>query len=379
MAEKIVTTPASGPGFYMKWIALPVVAVIVAGGIVLAREFSIRGQRDHLQKEAARGRVVLVTKLRDDTGTRSITLPGEIHGFYETPIYAKISGYIKDMFVDKGSRVKAGQLVATVESPETDQQVRNAKATYVLAKITDDRYQDMVVYDAASQQQADESHQTMLADLATWQSLVATQQYERVYAPFDGMITVRSLYPGALVATNTAVSTTSPAIYQIATLKPLRVYLYLPQTFTPFVHDGDKSIVTVNEYPDRDYQGSITRHPSALDQATRTMLLEVDLPNDDVSLYPGMFANVAIAVKASNGAPRVPDQALIFMGDQVYIPIVRDNRIHLVNVKLGFDDGLTCEISRGLKGDETVALGLGQAANEGEIIRPLMAKNDSPH
>ncbi|MGO9605863.1 MAG: efflux RND transporter periplasmic adaptor subunit [Candidatus Binataceae bacterium] len=376
MAEKIATTPASGAGFYLKWIALPVVAVIIAGGIVLAHDLSIRNQRDDLQKEAEQGRVVLVTRLQNDTGTRSITLPGEIHGFYETPIYAKISGYIKDMFVDKGSRVKAGELVATVESPETDQQVRNAKATYLLAKITDDRYQVLVSEAVISLQQADESHQTMLADLASWQSLVATQQYERVYAPFNGMITVRNLYPGALVATATAAGTTNPAVYQIATLKPLRVYVYLPQTFSPFVHDGDKSTVTVGEFPDRDYQGSITRHPSALDQSTRTMLLEVDLPNDDLSLYPGMFANVAIAVKASNGAPRVPDQALIFMDNQVYVPIVQNNRIHLVDVKLGFDDGITCEVSRGLKGDETVALGLGQAATEGEVIRPLIAKGD---
>jgi RND family efflux transporter MFP subunit len=267
--------------------------------------------------------------------------------------------------------VKAGQLVATIESPETDQQVRNAKATYDLAKITDDRYQALVAKAVVPQQTADESHQTMLADLATWQSYSATQQYERVYAPFDGMITVRSLYPGALVATATAAGTSNPSIYEIATLKPLRVYVYLPQTYSPLVRNGDESIVTVSEYPSRDYNGSITRHPSALDQGTRTMLLEVDLPNQDLSLYPGMYANVAVTVKGSNGAPRVPDQALIFNGEKVYVPIVQKDRIHLITVKLGLDDGINCEITRGLKGDETVALGLGQAVTEGELIRPL--------
>lgn len=376
MAEPTATTPASGPGFYVKWIALPLLAIIAAAGIVLMREHSLRAERADLQQEAARGRTVLCTQLHGETAARTIVLPGEVHGFYETPIYAKLSGYVKDMFVDKGSRVKAGQLVATIESPETDQQVRNAKATYDLAKITDDRFQVLVGQAVIPLQQADESHQTMLADLAAWRSLIATQQYERVYAPFDGMITARNLYRGALVATASAAGTSNPSIYEIATLKPLRVYVYLPQTYAPLVRDGDQSVVTVNEYPDRDYNGSITRHPSALDQGTRTMLLEVDLPNQDLSLYPGMYANVAITIKGSNGAPRVPDEALIFNGEQVYVPIVRDNRIHLVDVKLGLDDGINCEVTRGLKGDETVALGLGQAAVEGELIRPLMKQGN---
>jgi membrane fusion protein, multidrug efflux system len=374
MAERFASTTTGGPGFYLKLIALPLVAIVVAAGIVLARDYSLRNQRGSLEAEAARGRVVLCKQLHGETAAQIIALPGEIHGFYETPIYAKISGYVRDMFVDKGSRVKAGQLVATIESPETDQQVRNAKATYDLAKITDDRNQILVSQAVISFQQGDESHQTMLADLAAWKSLVATQTYERVYAPFDGMITVRNLYPGALVATGTAAGTSNPGIYEIATLKPLRIYVYLPQTYAPFVRDGDRAVVTVNEYPERDYNGSITRHPSALDQGTRTMLLEVDLPNQDLSLYPGMYANTAITVSGSGGAPRVPDEALIFNGERVYVPIVRDRRIHLVDVKLGLDDGINCEVTRGLKGDETVALGLGQAATEGELIRPLMAR-----
>ena len=134
MAEQTSTRSSGGPGFYLKWIALPLVATIVAAGIVLARDLSLRNQRSDLAKEAARGRTVLCTKLHGETAARTITLPGEVHGFYETPIYAKISGYVKDMFVDKGSVVKAGQLVATIVSPETDQQVRNAKATYALRR-----------------------------------------------------------------------------------------------------------------------------------------------------------------------------------------------------------------------------------------------------
>src|SRR5215469_225545 len=144
MGERTNTTPAGGRGFYLKWIALPLAVLIVAGGIVLANELAINSQRGQLENEAARGRVVLCTRLESQATSRMVTLPGEVHGFYETSIYAKISGYVKQMFVDKGSRVKTGQLVATIESPETDQQVRNAKATYDLAKITDDRNQVLV-------------------------------------------------------------------------------------------------------------------------------------------------------------------------------------------------------------------------------------------
>src|ERR1700720_2799916 len=172
------STKSAGPGFYLKWIALPLIAIIVAAGIVLARELSLRNQRGDLAQQAARGRTVLCTKLHGETAARTIMLPGEVHGFYETPIYAKISGYVKQMFVDKGALVKAGQLVAIIELPETDQQVRNAKAAYDLGKVTDDRNQVLVKNAVIPQQTADESHLTMRADLASWKSLVATQQYE---------------------------------------------------------------------------------------------------------------------------------------------------------------------------------------------------------
>jgi RND family efflux transporter MFP subunit len=159
---------------------------------------------------------------------------------------------------------------------------------------------------------------------------VATQQYERVLAPYDGVITMRNLHPGALVGSASAANTSSPAIYEMATLRPLRVYIYLPQPFSPFVRDGDGAVITVGEYPDRDFVGTVTRHPEALDQNTRTMQIEVDLPNDDLALYPGMYATVKITIHGSKQSPKVPDQALIFNNNDTFVPVVRDGRIHLV-------------------------------------------------
>jgi RND family efflux transporter MFP subunit len=308
--------------------------------------------------------------------TREILLPGEIHGYYETPIYAKIDGYIKTLLVDKGSRVRAGQLVATIESPETDQQTRNAKAAYDIAAITDRRYQELVNQQVVPRQTADQTHAQMLEAFATWRQNVATQQYERVLAPYDGMITVRNLNPGALVGSASASNTSSPAIYEMATLKPLRVYVYMPQPLSPLVHDGDGAVVAVGEYPDRDFVGTVTRHPEALDQNTRTMQLEVDLPNDDLALYPGMYATVRITIHGSQRSPKVPDQALIFNNDDTFVPVVHDSRIHLIRVMLGIDDGTDCEVTRGLTGDESVALGMGQTAHEGELVQPVSFKRN---
>jgi RND family efflux transporter MFP subunit len=342
----------------------------------MVRGEAIRSQRADLIRQASRGQPVLVTQLVRFPEAREIQLPGEVHGYYETPIYAKIDGYIKTMLVDKGSRVHAGQLVATIESPETDQQTRNARATYAIAAITDRRYQQLVKAQVVPQQTADVSHAQMLETYATWRSYVATQQYERVLAPYDGMITARNLHPGALVGSASASNTSTPAIYEMATLKPLRVYIYLPQPLTPFVRNGDDAVVTVSEYPDRDFVGTVTRHPNALDQSTRTMQIEVDLPNDDLALYPGMYANVKVTIRGSKQSPKVPDQALIFDNEDTFVPVVRDNRIHLVKVTLGLDDGTNCEVTRGLNGDEVVALGMGQTAHEGQLVRPVSLKKD---
>jgi membrane fusion protein, multidrug efflux system len=362
--------------FRVAWVGLAVVTLVAAVAVVTVRGQSVHSQTDLLEQQAKQGQPVLVTTLAGRPETREISLPGEVHGYYETPIYAKIAGYVKTMIVDKGSRVREGQLVATIESPETDQQTRNAKASYEIAAITDRRYQALLRGQVVPRQDADQTHAQTLETYATWQSYVATQRYENVTAPFDGMITTRNLNPGALVGSATASGTSSPAIYEIATLKPLRVYLFLPQPFSPLVRDGDAAVVTVAEFPKRDFVGTITRHPAALDQATRTMQVEVDLPNDDLALYPGMYANVKVTIRGAKESPRVPDQALIFDNEDVLVPVVRNNRIHLVKVELGLDDGINCEVTRGLEGDETIALGMGQTAKDGEVVQPVNLKKN---
>ena len=374
--SEVTQRPQTRWTFHALWLGLAVVVLVAAFGVVIGRSEAIRSQRETLTQEASRGVPVLVTQLIRGSESREILLPGEIHGYYETPIYAKIDGYIKAMLVDKGSRVRVGQLVATIDSPETDQQTRNAKAAYDIAAITDRRFQQLIRQRVVPQQTADQYHAQMLQTYATWRSYVATQQYERVLAPYDGMITARNLNPGALVGSGSASNTSTPAIYEMATLKPLRVYVYLPQPLSPFVRDGDQATVAISEYPERDFVGTVTRHPTALDQNTRTMQIEVDLPNHDFALYPGMYATVKITIRGSKQSPKVPDQALIFNNDAIFVPIVHDSRIHLVKVTLGLDDGTNCEVTRGLSGNEVVALGMGQTAHEGELVQSVNSKRD---
>jgi membrane fusion protein, multidrug efflux system len=299
-------------------------------------------------------------------------VPATIHGFIETPVYAKVSGYLKSIKVDKGDRVRKGQLLAVLESPELDKQVADAKAYYWLWQVTDRRNEYLVAKEVISQQDADNSHATMLQALASYQQLLAMQAYEVVRAPFDGMITVRYVDPGNLVPQSTDSSNNFP-IVAIASLSPLRVYASVPQSVAPFIKDQEPASVSVAEYSDRSYAGTVTRHPDALDPATRTMLVEVDLPNKDLSLYPGMYATVHIDANVENSALLVPDDALIFHRDDVFVPVVRSGVLHLQKVTLGRDDGINVEAVGDLHRGDLVAMNVGQSARDGEAVQPVTA------
>jgi membrane fusion protein (multidrug efflux system) len=216
----------------------------------------------------------------------------------------------------------------------------------------------------------------MLQAKAAYEQQLALQKYETVTAPFDGMIIARNVDPGAFVSQGSVSGNQGSAaptgIYNIATLKPLRVYVQMPQDEAPFVRDGDPAAVRVEQFPQRTFNGTVTRHPSALAWATRTMLVEVDLPNDDGALLPGMYARIAIAVSGAPGVPTVPDSALIFDGNQTLVPVIDGDKVHLAPIMLGYDDGVSVQVTNGLKGDELVATNLGQTPQEGERVHTMV-------
>jgi len=365
------TAKPSGKFFVAGWIVAVAIVVILTAGLVLARELWVGRQTDQLAQQAELGPHVLVAKVGRMPATRQVKLPATTRGFDETEIYAKVPGYIKSLRVDKGDRIHPGELLAVIESPETDQQVRNAEAAYQIAKLTNERNQILVRQDVISQQTADESRAAMLQAKATLSQSIALQAYERVTAPFDGIVTARDVDPGHLIPQATTSTSLADAIVRVARTKPLRVYTYVPQNVALFIRNGDSAAITVNEYPLRKFTGTITRHPEALAPASRTMLVEVDLPNTDLALYPGMYGSAEFVVSIPAGAPLVPDEALIFRNGKVLVPVVKDDRLHLVEVKLGYDNGVAVEITSGIADDAVVALNVGQSARDGERVQPV--------
>jgi membrane fusion protein, multidrug efflux system len=367
--------PAPGRVFFAGWIVAIVVALVATAGLVLAREYWIGRQLSELEREHQAGPHVLVTDVTYSPPTRDVKLPATIRGFDETDLYAKVAGYLRELKVDKGDRVRKGQVIATLQSPELDQQVANARANYELALITDRRNQTLRREGVVAQQTADESHSAMLQAKAALNQQIANQAYETITAPFDGIVTSRNVDPGHLVpAATSAAAGSSSSIVTIAKYKPLRIFTYVSQSVAPFIKDGDPATITAAGFPGRKFTGSITRHPDALSPDTRTMLVEVDIPNDDLALYPGMYATAEFTVAMGTGAPTVPDDALVFRDGKVYVPVVRNNQLHLAEVVLGYDNGQMVEVTSGINPNDKIAVNVGQAARDGENVQPVEKK-----
>ena len=384
-SEENRNQPKSGRLLMIALFAAVVVAFIVSGGFVLAKQQLIQRQTTQLSQTAALGPHVLVTQISGGAASRTIELPGSIHGYIETPVYAKVPGYMKTIDVDKGDHVKAGQVIAIIESPETDKQVADARSFLWIQNVTDIRNQELVRQQVVPQQTADQTHSAMLQAKALYQQELAMQGYEVVRAPFDGIVTARFVDPGTLIpaatspvsATPNAVflptNNTSTPIVSLASQAPLRVYAYVPQGFSSLIKDGDPATVTVADFPNRKFTGTVTRHPEALDQTTRTMQVEVDLPNQDRSLFPGMYANMKMTAHVTSSNLTAPDDALIFRNDKIYLPVVRDNHLKLIEVTVGHDDGYNAEVNGDLRAGEQIAVNVGEAARDGEAVQPVQS------
>ncbi len=371
---KSYTPEKPGRLFFFGWLVAVLVLLGLTAGLVRARSVRINRQTDELNHQIEIGPRVLVAPVIHAPRTRMIEIPATIHGYIETPVYAKIAGYLKTIRVDKGDRVAAGQVIAILDTPELDQQVANAHASYGMARLTYQRDEVLRRDDAVAQQVADEARASMVEAKATVDQLAAMQAYKTIRAPFTGIITARYVDQGALVPQVTSPSAASTPIVAMATLSPLRVYAAAPQSVAPFIRNGDAAVITVTEYPQRTFKGAVARHPEALTSDTRTMLVEVDLTNEDRALYPGMYAKLVLDVATPAGVPMVPDDALVFRGGKPYVPVVRGGHLRLVAVTLGYDNGVNVEITEGVSDQDMVALNVGQAASDGEPVQPVTAQ-----
>lgn len=366
-------TPRASRIYVPGLIVAVVVVVALTAGLVMGHDLNIRRQTNDLADQSAQGGNILVEKVGQTEQARTLDLPATIHGYIETSIYAKVPGYLKTIKVDKGDRVKKGQILAILDSPETDQQVANARANYRIAAITDERYQVLVRQQVAPQQSADQTHATMLQDKAMLDQELAIQAYETIRSPVEGIVSARYVDQGALIPETTTPATAATPIVAVATLSPLRVYAYIPQSAALSINDGDPATITVYERPNVTYKGNIIRHPEALDDASRTMLAEVDLPNTDNSLYPGMYARMVMKLSTPQDGMVVRDDALIFRDGKIYVPVVRANELRLISVTLGYDNGQNVVVHGEITNDDVVALNMGQAAEDGERVHPMVS------
>jgi len=329
---------------------------------------------------------------------QEIVLPGNIQAFSMAPIYARTPGYIKAWYHDIGTHVKKGDLLAVIETPEVDQQLVQAKADLAtaqsnaaLAKTTADRYQDLMSKNAVSQQDTDNAVSQLQARLTVVNSATANvhrleelQSFERILAPFDGVVTARNVEVGQLISaagsTTTAGAGTvvgNKALFEISALSKLRVFINVPQIYSPDAKNGVAATLTLPQYPGRKFEGILVRTSDAVDPATRTLLAEVDVNNASGELLPGSYTEVHLHTKISAPALIVAATGLILEADGLHVATVDENSIaHLVRVTPGRDYGTTVEILTGLKPGQSVITNPPDSLTDGEKVRVVAAHKE---
>ena len=387
-------------------ITLLLVAAFLAGYIPLRkRETVIRNQAREQEQALPR---VDVLEVGRSSAKSDLVLPGNIQAVTEAPILARADGYIKSRMVDIGDRVHAGQPLAEIEAPELDQQVQQAKANLEqtkaaleqalanqrqgkanaeLARVTADRWKDLAGTGIVSRQENDQyqaQYQAQLANLDALEKAVAAarsnisaaeanlsrlnevQSYRVVKAPFDGVVTVRNVDVGALVNAG------STLLYRIAQMSVLRTYVNVPQTNADSVRAGQSALLTVSNLPGRRFTGAVARTANSLDPNSRTMLVEVQVPNGDGALLPGMYALVDLTSPRRNPPLLLPDDALIVRADGTQVAVVRsDHTIHFQKIQVGRDYGDKLEILSGLEQGELVIANPSDIVREGVKVDPV--------
>jgi len=356
-------------------LALLVAALLVAllfwrHDRALARESSRR------QQTVDRGPRVFVTEARAAPASRAVTLPGDVRGFLQSTVYAKIAGYVKSVRVDKGDHVEEGQVLGVLESPEVDQQVAAAEADVAVKRRTFERYQQLVKKDFVSVQDFETARAQYEVSLATVKQAQALRAYETLRAPFAGVVTARYVDPGALIPAATGSTESALPLVEIADLRRLRVLVFVQQDAAPFVHAGDQVTIRVDEQPDLCIRAPVSRCAQALDPRTRAMLCEVWLENQN-RLYPGTFVHVTFHLVAPR-TPLVDSGALVLRNNKPSVAVVRDGRVHFVPVRLGLDDGKTVQIVDGLKAGERVALAPPSELAENDVVQPVERQREAP-
>ena len=332
--------------------AVTVLAFLVTIGVW--RRVQERGQEKAFTRQATQLEVNVVNAQRDRK-PKELILPGTFQAFQETTIYPRANGYVKSWKADIGDNVKEGQLLAEIETPEVDQQLAQAKANYDIAKVTADRWRDLVAKKVVSAQENDEKQKAAEAARANLEQLEKTQGFKEIVAPFGGSISARNIDVGTLVTAGTGNAGTP--LFRIVQSDPLRVYVYAPQANAPSIREGLAAKILVQEFPGQDFDGRVTRTAGALDPQSRTMQVEVQVPNHENKLYAGMYGEVKFLLADENAPIVVLANAFLFRteGPQV-ATVVKGNRIHWQTIRVGRDFGTQLEVLDGLAENTRVVM-----------------------
>jgi RND family efflux transporter MFP subunit len=353
-------------------IALVIAAVIVAAAVVL--HFThVSTARAELERDTAKGPEVRVVQTQAGGGARDITILADVRPYQEATLYAKVSGYLGKVVVDKGDKVKAGQLLATIESQETDAQYVSAAADLANKKQIAQRYDQLARQNAIAAQQKDQADADARVAQAVLSQDATLKGYERLTAPFDGKITARFADPGALVQNATNSQTSSQPVVTVSDDSKLRIDAFVQQQDAPFVHAGDTADIVDSTNPARKISAKVSRVSGALDPRTRTMLVEVMLDNEDDTLLGGSFAYMTLHVPVPS-ATQIPVGALITRGSDQFIALVDSgSHLHLVKIKVASTDGDVITLADGLKPGTRIAVDLPAEATDGTLVQPVMA------
>jgi RND family efflux transporter MFP subunit len=309
---------------------------------------------------------VAVVFPREGAPTQEIVLPGNTQAFSDAPIYARTSGYLRHWYFDIGAHVRKGQLLAEIETPEVDQQLQQAQAdldtaqaNLNIAKITASRWQDLVSTGSVSQQETDQAVSNLSAVKAAAESSAANvrrleelQSFEKVYAPFDGIITARNTDIGALI--DAGANTQPRELFHIAAIRTLRLYVAVPEVYSRAARAGAEAVLTLDEFPAQTFHGTIVRNANSIDIASRTLLVEVDVDNPGGQLLPGAYVFVHLKLPEETRSVTIPSNTLIFRKEGLQVGLVRDGKADLVPVKISRDYGNSVEIVSGLQPTDAV-------------------------
>ncbi|HEX4114105.1 MAG TPA: efflux RND transporter periplasmic adaptor subunit [Stellaceae bacterium] len=375
-------TPQTAPRRRLGLIALAIAAIILFVGIYLGIRGRVAAETDLAQATDAAA-VPLVNVVHPEMGApdEEIVLPGNTQAFIDTPIYARTSGYLLHWYFDIGAHVKQGALLADIDTPEVDEQLRQARADLAtaqanmkLAGITATRNQDLLKTRSVSTQDRDNAVGAFAADKAIVASkeadvarLERLQSYEKVYAPYAGIVTARNTDIGALI--DAGANAPTRELFHLSATDKLRVFVTVPEAYSRAARPGSKASLTLDEFPGQTFHGTLVRTANAIDPSSRTLLVEVDVENGDGKLLPGAYAFVHLKLPKEIRSVTVPANTLIFRKEGLRVAIVKNGVANLVPIAIGRDYGDTVEIVSGLQANDTVILDPSDSLLGGTAVR----------